>query len=61
MPVEFVRVKNKDTGAIASLPVAALPHFPDWERVDGPPPAKPKPNVSSQTNRAVSAASQEEE
>lgn len=46
---EFVRCKNKDTGAIASLPLAALPMFFNWEQDDGPPPeaAKPKRNLSS--------------
>ena len=59
--MEFVRVKNKISGAVTSLPKSALPHFPDWEAVDGPVPSRPKPNLSSQTNRAVSAASTEEE
>lgn len=62
--MEFVRVKNKNSGAVTSLPVSALPNLPDWQRVDGPKPRRPKPrrpNLSSQTNRAVSTASTEEE
>lgn len=61
MPTEFVRVKNKKNGAVTSLPVSALPNLPDWEPVPGPKPDRPKPNLSSQTNRAVSTASSEEE
>lgn len=65
--MEFVRVKNKNSGAVTSLPVSALPHLPDWEPVAGPKPGRPKPqrrlkpNLSSQTTRAVSAASTEKE
>ena len=57
---EFVRVRNKETGAIASLPKLALPHFHDWEEADGPAPekAKPKKNLPSQTE-AVSTATNE--
>lgn len=56
----FVRVRNKVTGAIASLPEDALPMFYDWEPDDGPLPekAKPKKNLTSQTE-AVTAASTE--
>lgn len=46
----FVRVRNKVTGAIASLPEDALPMFYDWEPDIGPLPekAKPKKNLTSQ-------------
>ena len=59
---DFVRAKNKYTGAIASLPRAAMPMFYDWEIDDGPLPekAKPKKNLTSQTE-AVPAASNEKE
>lgn len=59
---DFVRAKNKYTGAIASLPRAAMPMFYDWEIDDGPVPEKPKPkkNLPSQTE-AVSTASNEKE
>jgi hypothetical protein len=61
MPTEFVRVKNKRTGAVTKLPKRALPHLPDWRPVKGPLPDRPKPNLSSQTTRAVPAASNEQE
>jgi len=59
---DFVRAKNKTTGAIASLPRAAMPMFFDWEIDEGPAPEKPKPkkNLTSQT-AAVSTASNEKE
>lgn len=61
--VKFVRVKHRVHGGIASLPEGALPHFPEWERVDGPEPDRPKPkrNLPSQPTNAASAASTETE
>jgi hypothetical protein len=58
----MIRIRNKTTGAITSIPEGALPMFTDWEPADGPPPdkAKPKKNLTSQTD-AVSTASNEKE
>ena len=55
---EFVRVRNKETGAIASLPESALAWFHDWEPAPGPPPEKAKPKKNPP---AVPAASSEKE
>lgn len=56
---EFVRVKNTNTGAIASLPKSALRFLPDWQPAPGPVPQKPKPKKS--LTKAVSTASNEKE
>lgn len=40
---ELVRVRNKNTGAVASLPEASLPMFFNWEIDPGPAPEKAKP------------------
>lgn len=58
----FTRVRSKLTGAVTSLPTDALPMFYDWEPDEGPLPekAKPKKNLTSQTE-AVSTASNEKE
>jgi len=60
---EFIRVKHRETGDVASLPKSALLHLPDWEPVDGPAPekAKPKKNLPSQPTHAAPAASTETE
>ena len=55
---ELIRVRNKDTGAIASLPEDALPMFFNWEPAPGPPPEKAKPKKKLP---AVPAASSEKE
>jgi len=55
---EFVRVRNKNTGAITSLPKDALAMFHDWEPDPGPLPAKAKPKKNLD---AVPAASTEKE
>ena len=55
---ELVRVRNKDTGAIAAIPEAALPMFFNWEPAPGPPPEKAKPKKKLP---AVPAASSEKE
>jgi hypothetical protein len=72
MAVEFVRAKNSETGAVASLPVTALRYMPNWKQVDGPPPTRPKSNRTpppvppadgeqSQQPDAADAASTEQE
>lgn len=67
---EFIRIRNKTTGALAAVPEAALPQFYDWEPDPGPPPsqAKPKKNPrraeasgGPETPDAVTAASSEKE
>lgn len=41
----FVRAKHRETGAVTELHESTLRYLPNWERVDGPPPNKPKPRV----------------
>jgi hypothetical protein len=59
---EFVRVKNRVHGGVASLPKAALTSFPDWEPVEGPAPSRPKPkrDLKSQSNAAPAASTETE-
>ena len=63
MASNFVRVKHREHGGVASLPESALPHFPEWEPVDGPLPARPKSKkkLPSQQPLAAPAASKETE
>jgi hypothetical protein len=56
---ELIRVRNKVTGAVASLPEDALPMFFNWEPDPGPPPEKAKPKTKIPP--AVPAASSEKE
>jgi len=60
--VKFIRVKNTETGAIASIPESARAQFPDWQPDDGPVPtkAKPKINLPSQPTAAPAASKETE-
>jgi hypothetical protein len=61
MPVSFVRVRNTKTRAVTALPESALAHLTDWERVDGPVPARPKPALNGSSNRSADIASATDE
>jgi hypothetical protein len=64
--IEHVRARCKTTGAIAAISARALDTgvFPDWERVDGPTPKRPKPAAfpqRSKTEKADSESADEKE
>lgn len=57
---EFIRVKHRVHGGVASLPEEALGHFPEWEPVDGPLPSRPKPKKELPTHAAPAASKEQE-
>lgn len=62
MAISHVRARCKTTGHVAAISEKALENgaFPDWERVDGPVPERPKPHLSLPRFADAESADEEE-